>query len=69
MIQLYAFLGKYIFTVENAMAVVVFALAMLFMKSDADLTKLKNQAIAHGFAKYDEYQGHWRWITEEDMCK
>jgi len=37
------------------------------MKTDSDLQKLKSQAIYHGYAKYDEYKGNWRWITEEDL--
>jgi hypothetical protein len=49
------------------MALFIFILTMCFIKSDADLQKLKNQAIYHGYAKYDEFRGNWRWITEEDL--
>jgi hypothetical protein len=37
------------------------------MKTDTDLQKLKSQAIYYGYAKYDEFKGNWRWITEEDL--
>lgn len=69
MINILNFIDKYVFTYENALAFIILALSLFFMKADADLSHLKNQAIAHGFAKYDEVKGNWRWVTEEDMLK
>lgn len=69
MIYIYNFLDKYILNFETFMMIMVCIISLLFMKTDADLQKLKSQAIVHGFAKYDEIRGNWRWITEEDMLR
>lgn len=69
MLNIINFIEKYIFSYENLLAIVVMFLTLLLMKSTADVEKLKSQAINHGFAKYDEFKGNWRWITEEDMLR
>jgi hypothetical protein len=69
MLNIINFVEKYILTFENFVAVFICALMLFYMKTDTDLQKLKNQAIYHGYAKYDEYKGNWRWITEEDLHK
>jgi hypothetical protein len=69
MIYIISFLEKYVLSFETFMAIMICILSLLFMKTDADLQKLKSQAIGHGFAKYDETKGNWRWITEEDMLR
>ena len=67
MLNIITFFEKYILTIENFVALFVFALMLLYMKTNTDLQKLKNQAIYYGYAKYDELKGDWRWITEEDL--
>lgn len=62
-------MDKYVLTYETFITCLIMLLSLLFMKSDADVQRLKTQAIAHGFAKYDETKGNWRWITEEDMLR
>jgi len=69
MLKICQFFEKYVLHYETIVCMVVLVLTMLFLKADADLQRLKYQAIAHGFAKYDETQGNWRWISEEDMLK
>lgn len=69
MLNIINFFEKYIFTYDNFIAMIVMFLSLCLMKTSADVDKLKTQAISHGFAKYDEIKGNWRWITEEDMLK
>lgn len=49
------------------MTMFILLLTLGLMKTTAEIDKLKSQAINHGFAKYDETKGNWRWVNEEDM--
>jgi hypothetical protein len=69
MTKFYSFLGKYVFTYENSLSLIILFLFLCLTKTVSDVDKLKAQAISHGFAKYDEIKGNWRWVTEEDMHK
>lgn len=69
MIKVIAVLDKYVFTFENFISIIVMGMAFFIVKLDADINMLKRQAISHGFAKYDETKGNWRWVNEEDMHK
>jgi hypothetical protein len=67
MIKFYSFLDKHILTYEAFMTMFILLLTLGLMKTTAEIDKLKSQAINHGFAKYDETKGNWRWVNEEDM--
>jgi len=67
MTKFYSFLFKYVFTYENTLAMIILFMFLCLAKSLGDIDGLKAQAISHGFAKYDEVKGNWRWVTEEDM--
>ena len=67
MLNIINFVERYILTFENFVALCIYILMLVYMKTDTDLQKLKSQAIYYGYAKYDEFKGNWRWITEEDL--
>jgi len=67
MTKFYSFLFKYVFTYENTLAMIILFMFLCLAKSLGDIDRLEAQAISHGFAKYDEVKGNWRWVTEENM--